>query len=103
MDFYAVDHGANRPESCAVHKRQKLGLAIRKRRLELGHTSQERFAQWAGMDRSQYGRIERGEANISIDTLCDLAGHLGIAPYRLIKDITVDDCLLADEDAKRKG
>jgi transcriptional regulator with XRE-family HTH domain len=83
-----------------MRKRQKLGAAIRKRRQELGFASQEKFAQWAGMDRAQYGRIERGDANISFETLCDLAGHLGVAPHRLIKDITLDDSLLAEAAEK---
>lgn len=72
---------------------KKLGDAIRKRRRELQFT-QEKFAQHAGIERARYGRIERGEANLTSLNLADLAGHLQIEPYRLWLDISLDDCLL---------
>lgn len=80
-----------------MRKAQKFGAAIRKRREELGY-SQERFAQWAGIERARYGRIERGEMNLTFEKICDLAGHLMIEPYLLWQHISLDDCLLAELD-----
>lgn len=88
-------------QSVRVTNRQKVGATIRKRRIELGY-SQEGFAQYAGFDRSQYGRMERGEANINLDTLFYLAGYLALPPYRLIRDITLDDVLLAEDHFERR-
>jgi transcriptional regulator with XRE-family HTH domain len=41
----------------------KLGMAIRARRKEL-LLSQEALADYAGIDRSHMGKIERGERNV---------------------------------------
>lgn len=54
---------------------QKLGKAIRSVRAERGY-AQEAFAKRAGVDRSYYGAIERGEFNISFDTLVRIAAGL---------------------------
>ncbi|HWG08487.1 MAG TPA: helix-turn-helix transcriptional regulator [Solirubrobacteraceae bacterium] len=54
-----------------------LGTAMRSARKERGY-SQEAFARRAGLDRSNYGAIERGEANITVDTLAKVAGALGL-------------------------
>ena len=80
--------------ACAISKDWEQPFASAGRSLVLLRT--EKFAQWIGMDPAQYGRIERGDADISVQTLFDLAGHLGIAPYCLIRDMTLDDCLLAE-------
>ena len=50
------------------HHRCLLGLAIRRRRQEMGW-SQERLAEVADMHRNFVGHIERGEQNVSIDSL----------------------------------
>lgn len=50
------------------HHRYLLGLAIRRRRQELGW-SQERLAEVADVHRNFVGHIERGEQNVSIDSL----------------------------------
>jgi transcriptional regulator with XRE-family HTH domain len=52
-----------------------LGLAARSLRVERGF-AQEAFAARAGMDRSNYGAIERGEFNVSLDTIVKIAGRL---------------------------
>jgi transcriptional regulator with XRE-family HTH domain len=39
--------------------------------------SQEGFARHAGLDRSYFGAIERGEFNISVATLAKIAAALG--------------------------
>ena len=57
-------------------KTTKLALAvgnkIRNRRENLKF-SQEAFADYISFDRSNYGAIERGERNISINTLARIA------------------------------
>lgn len=49
------------------------------------NVSQEGFASRVGMDRSSYGRIERGGTNISLTTLAKLATALNVAPAELLK------------------
>ncbi len=61
-----------------------LGDAIRATREEMGHT-QERFAHEAGIDRSYYGAIERGEYNVTIDTLVKVANGLGVGAWELLR------------------
>jgi transcriptional regulator with XRE-family HTH domain len=46
--------------------------------------SQEELAEIAGYHRTYVGMIERGEKNITIDTLEALAGALGVEPHRLL-------------------
>jgi transcriptional regulator with XRE-family HTH domain len=53
-----------------------LGAAARSLRLERGQ-NQEGFARHAGLDRSYYGAIERGEFNVTLDTLSKIADGLG--------------------------
>ncbi len=50
----------------------KIGEKIRKLR-EKDNYSQEEFARKAGLDRSYYGGIERGERNISTINLIKIA------------------------------
>lgn len=54
--------------------------------------SQEKFAQKIQIDRSYYGRIERGGQNISISTICTIAAGLGVSPAVLLSDLTISDC-----------
>jgi transcriptional regulator with XRE-family HTH domain len=61
-----------------------LGKAIRTRRIELGH-AQESFALKARMDRSYYGAIERGEFNVSLDTIVKVARALDMKAAALLK------------------
>jgi transcriptional regulator with XRE-family HTH domain len=60
------------------------GAAIRSMRTERG-LPQEAFAARAGMDRSYYGAIERGEFNVSLDTIAKIAGALGVSAAALLK------------------
>jgi transcriptional regulator with XRE-family HTH domain len=53
------------------------GAALRSLRVERGY-SQESFAAHAGIDRSYYGAIERGEFNVSLETIVKLAGALEV-------------------------
>lgn len=72
---------------------KKLGAALRKQRMERG-ASQENFAHLMGIARARYGRIERGELNISIKVLFTCAGRLNMKPADLLDDISVDDCFV---------
>ncbi len=57
---------------------QAFGAAVRATRIERGE-SQEGFAARAGIDRSYYGAIERGEVNCSFATLLKLAAGLEVS------------------------
>jgi transcriptional regulator with XRE-family HTH domain len=61
-----------------------LGAAARSMRIERG-LPQEAFAARAGMDRSYYGAIERGEFNVSLDTIVKIAAALGVSAAALLK------------------
>jgi len=61
-----------------------LGAAIRSLRVERGFT-QEAFAAHAGIDRSYYGAIERGEFNVSLDTIIKIADGLGVRSSALLR------------------
>ncbi len=54
---------------------RELGQRIREERKRQGY-SQEGFALDVELDRSYYGSIERGERNITVHTLCLIAGKL---------------------------
>jgi XRE family transcriptional regulator, regulator of sulfur utilization len=58
------------------------GAAVRSFRVERG-VAQEAFAVQAGIDRSYYGGIERGEYNPSLDTIVRLADALGVSASTL--------------------
>ncbi|HWG07507.1 MAG TPA: helix-turn-helix transcriptional regulator [Solirubrobacteraceae bacterium] len=61
-----------------------LGLAARSLRVERG-LAQEAFAGRAGMDRSNYGGIERGEYNVRLDTIVKIAAALDISAAALLE------------------
>ena len=63
---------------------QALGEAIRKAREQAGYT-QEAFASRADLDRSYYGAIERGEFNLTVDTIAKIAKGLGMTASELFK------------------
>jgi transcriptional regulator with XRE-family HTH domain len=59
-----------------------LGSAIRAVRKERGYT-QEGFAAEADIDRSYYGAIERGEFNLTVDTILKVTSGLGLTAAEL--------------------
>jgi transcriptional regulator with XRE-family HTH domain len=61
-----------------------LGAAIRSMRAERG-LPQEAFAARAELDRSYYGAIERGEFNISLDTIVKIARALDVTAAALLR------------------
>lgn len=63
---------------------QALGEAIRAARKKAGYT-QEAFAAHAGLDRSYYSAIERGEFNLTVDTIAKIAAGLSMKTSELFK------------------
>jgi transcriptional regulator with XRE-family HTH domain len=63
---------------------QALGKAIRSARRERGY-AQEAFAAHVGLDRSYFGAVERGEFNITMDTLTTITAGLGIRASTLLR------------------
>ncbi len=63
---------------------QALGSAIRTMRSERTF-SQEAFAVRAGLDRGYYGAVERGEFNVTVDTLVKIAAGLEVAVAALFE------------------
>lgn len=61
----------------------KIGLLIRKNRTEKKIT-QEKLALLCDIDRSYLGRIERGEVNITVLKLFEIAKTLEISPTDLL-------------------
>ena len=62
---------------------QKIGQLIRKIRMEK-KISQESLALQCGIDRSYLGRIERGEVNLSVEKLYEIASVLGVSAKELL-------------------
>ena len=56
---------------------------IRKYRKKM-NISQEELAERAGLHRTYIGGVERGERNITLDSLQTIANALSIAPVELI-------------------
>lgn len=62
------------------------GLRVREQR-KLKKISQEKLAFLSNIDRSYMGRIERGEVNITIEKIYELAKSLDVS----VKDLLPDD------------
>lgn len=60
-----------------------LGRNIREERKKKGY-SQDAFALAAGIDRSYIGRVERGEVNITVEKLYEIAAVLKCEPASLL-------------------
>jgi transcriptional regulator with XRE-family HTH domain len=58
------------------HGLKRLGERIREARKSLGWT-QEALADYAGIDRSYIGGVERGERNLTFNVLCEICRALG--------------------------
>jgi transcriptional regulator with XRE-family HTH domain len=63
---------------------EAVGRAIREARKQQGYT-QEAFASAAGLDRSYMGAIERGEFNLTLETLLKVTAALGISASELLR------------------
>ena len=72
-----------------------LGKRIKEERLKLNFT-QEQLAEYADISTSYMGQIERGERNVTLDTLVRIANTLNVSIDYLLKDsinINSDNCL----------
>jgi transcriptional regulator with XRE-family HTH domain len=77
VEEYPVELVASIEQACAMPPKKSpanvaLGHAIRATREERGYT-QEAFASEADIDRSYYGAIERGEFNLTVDTILKIS------------------------------
>lgn len=63
----------------------RLGAEIRTRRTALGF-SQETLADYAEIDRSHMGKIERGERNVTFLNLVRIAKAVQCKPSELLKE-----------------
>lgn len=57
---------------------------------EAAKRSQEAFAAQANIDRSTFGKLERGEINVSLLTMARIAVALDITLAGLLEGITLD-------------
>ena len=62
------------------------GLAIQKRRREMG-ISQEEAASRAGIHRTYFADVERGARNVGIKNVVAIARGLDVTPSELLKKI----------------
>lgn len=60
-----------------------IGQLIRKQRT-LQSITQESLALQCGIDRSYMGRIERGEVNLTVEKLNEIASVLGVSAKELL-------------------
>lgn len=67
------------------HKLVRMGAAIRARRKILG-LSQEGLAISAGIERSNMGKIERGENNLSVLNLLRISAALDTSAASILAD-----------------
>jgi len=65
-----------KPKDRRTRNTEAIGRAIRDARRARGFRSHEKFAAHVGLDRSYVGAIERGEFNISLETMVKLAVSL---------------------------
>lgn len=65
---------------------KRFGKAIKAARLKLG-ISQEELAARAGMDRSYFGAVERGERNVALINLSMIASALNMTLSALLTDV----------------
>ena len=66
---------------------KRLGLHIRAHRQAAG-VSQEAFADQLQIHRTYMGAIERGERNLTLNTVEALAARLGVDPASLLMPVT---------------
>ena len=70
-------------ESEEIELIKSVGEKIRQKRIEL-NLSQEILSYDANIPRNQVGRIERGEVNITLEKIYELAKALDVTPKNLL-------------------
>ena len=66
------------------------GNIVRNRRESLS-MSQERLAEMANLNANYVGCVERGERNVSIETIYRIASALKTTPKNLLPDIKLEE------------
>ncbi len=80
MEFAAaVSHAAPMQPASLI---ARFARRVRQLRRDLGYT-QEAFAARCKLDRAYYGRVERGEVNVSLATVAKIAAALAVEPCEL--------------------
>lgn len=69
--------------------RDIIALNVRRVRTEKGLT-QDALADLCQLDRTYVGSIERGQRNLTIDSLERLSNGLGVEPWQLIRRTVVE-------------
>lgn len=72
------------PVPTAADLNAALAANLRRLRSRLG-LSQEEFAERCGLHRTYIGAIERGERNVTLKTVGEIADALGVAALDLLK------------------
>ncbi|QYM76174.1 helix-turn-helix domain-containing protein [Leucobacter luti] len=65
---------------------RRVGVNLRRIRIAQG-VGQEAYAQVLGWDRTYVGGLERGERNLTLDTLEELAERVGVDPLELLRGV----------------
>jgi transcriptional regulator with XRE-family HTH domain len=75
---------ARRRLSFEPHVAEAFGIVLRNAR-EKRAIAQDQFALSADIDRSYYGKLERGERQPSLGLILRIAGALGVPAHQLVK------------------
>lgn len=86
-----------------VPLRVRLGCVVRRLRGAAGYPSQEAFADAAGLHRTYAGKVERGEINLSLDSLERLSRALGMSAGELLLAAEHEPVPLPRADAPPSG
>lgn len=78
------------PASDPSNASRIVGERLKHARQELG-VSQMELANLAGMNVANYGKIERGVGNPTLDTIVRLAGVMQLDPGALVTGLGLDD------------
>ena len=78
------------PAAASSNASRIVGERLKEARQELG-VSQMELANLAGMNVANYGKIERGVGNPTLDTLVRLAGVMEVDPARLVTGLGLGD------------
>jgi len=62
----------------------ELGSVIRRRREDIG-LSQDELGHLCGLHRTYVGSVERGERNLTLDSLIQISGALQMSPHELLQ------------------
>lgn len=72
------------PQSLA----QQVGHRVRELRIAHGISSQEALGDRAGLHRTFIGRVERGETNVTVESLARISGALGVSLQEFFRPFT---------------